>query len=119
MQLPDLDEKRLYYSIGEVAARYNLQTSTIRHWSNQFEFLNPYKNKKGNRRFTHEDIKRLDIIYRLLKEQGLTIEGAKKKMKENPDGMVRSTEIINKLIGIREFIHGVEKQLEEKRRIEL
>jgi len=119
MKFPELDENRLYYSISEVAARYGLQTSTIRHWANKFDVLNPYKNKKGNRRFTIDDIKNLDVIYRLLKEQGLTIEGARKKLKENPEGIIKHAEVINKLIGLREIIHGIEQQLEEKKKIEL
>jgi DNA-binding transcriptional MerR regulator len=119
MEFSEPDENRLYFSISEVAARYDVQTSTIRHWSNQFEVLNPYKNKKGNRRFTREDIKYLDIIYHLLKEQGMTIEGARKKLKENPEETLRNTDIINKLKNIRDFIHGVQKQLEEKKKIEL
>ncbi|MCX6256621.1 MAG: MerR family transcriptional regulator [Bacteroidia bacterium] len=119
MEFTEPDESRLYFSISEVAVRYNVQISTIRHWSNQFEVLNPHKNKKGNRSFTREDIRYLDIIYRLLKEQGLTIDGARKKLKENPEETLRNTEIINKLKTIKEFIHGIERQLEEKKRIEL
>ncbi|MDL1913085.1 MAG: MerR family transcriptional regulator [Bergeyella sp.] len=72
----DLPEK-LYYSIGEVAKAFNVNTSLIRYWEQEFLILRPKKNKKGNRYFTPEDIKNLKIIYHLVKEKGYTLDGAK------------------------------------------
>ncbi len=70
--------EKLYYSIGEVSEMLDVPVSTVRFWENEFEILKPYKNKKGNRLFTPEDIRNLKIIHRLLKEQGMTIAGARK-----------------------------------------
>jgi DNA-binding transcriptional MerR regulator len=72
--------EKLYYSIGEVSEMLGVPVSTVRFWENEFDVLKPMKNKKGNRMFTPSDIKNLKIIHRLLKEEGMTLPGAKKKL---------------------------------------
>jgi DNA-binding transcriptional MerR regulator len=72
--------EKLYYSIGEVSEMLGLPVSTVRFWENEFDVLKPMKNKKGNRMFTANDLKNLKIIHRLLKEDGMTLAGVKKKM---------------------------------------
>jgi DNA-binding transcriptional MerR regulator len=73
--------EKLYYSIGEVAAMLDVPVSTVRFWENEFDILKPMKNKKGNRLFTPMDVKNLKIIHNLLKVQGMTLPGAKKRLK--------------------------------------
>lgn len=73
IELPD----KLYYSIGEVAKAFDVNTSLVRYWEQEFPILRPKKNKKGNRYFTPEDIKNLKIIYHLVKEKGYTLDGAR------------------------------------------
>lgn len=80
----ELPEK-LYYSIGEVAKAFNVNTSLIRFWEKEFEVISPKKNKKGNRYFTPQDIKNLKLIYHLVKERGYTLEGAKSALIEKED----------------------------------
>ncbi len=72
--------EKLYYSISEAAEMLNVPISTVRFWENEFRILKPMKNKKGNRMFTPGDIRNLKIIYHLLKEEGMTLEGVKKKL---------------------------------------
>jgi DNA-binding transcriptional MerR regulator len=74
--------EKLYYSIGEVAEMLEVPISTIRFWENEFVILKPMKNKKGNRLFTPADIKNLRIIYHLVKDEGMTLSGAKKRLSE-------------------------------------
>jgi DNA-binding transcriptional MerR regulator len=74
--------EKLYYSIGEIAEMLEVPVSTVRFWENEFDILKPMKNKKGNRLFTPEDIKNLKIIYHLVKEEGMTLSGTKKKLSE-------------------------------------
>ena len=93
IQLP---EKR-YYNIGEVAKAFNVNTSLIRFWEKEFDILKPVKNAKGNRKFTPEDIKNLELIYHLVKERGFTLEGAKIHLKENKHKTLNQFEIIRKL----------------------
>jgi len=72
--------EKLYYSIGEVAEMLDVPVSTVRFWENEFDILKPMKNKKGNRMFTPSDIKNLKIIHHLLKKEGMTLSGVKKKL---------------------------------------
>jgi DNA-binding transcriptional MerR regulator len=72
--------EKLYYSIGEVAEMLDVPVSTVRFWENEFDILKPMKNKKGNRMFTPSDIKNLKIIHHLLKNEGMTLSGVKKKL---------------------------------------
>jgi len=82
--MPYIDKKveKLYYPIGEVAEMLGEPISTIRFWENEFDVLKPMKNKKGNRMFTPSDIKNLKIIHHLLKDEGMTLSGAKKRLSE-------------------------------------
>ncbi len=81
-KIQHIDLKKLYYSIGEVASIFNVNTSLIRFWEKEFPGIKPKKNKKGNRLFTPKDIQLLDKIYVLVKEKGYTLEGAKKALKD-------------------------------------
>ena len=102
---------KLYYSIGEVARMFDVSTSLIRFWENEFDILKPKKNKKGNRLFTPTDIENLKIIFHLVKERGFTLEGAKKKLKENKEDTVNNFEVIESLNKIRAFLVDVKENL--------
>ena len=72
---------KLYYSIGEVADMLEVNTSLIRFWEKEFPTIKPKKNKKGNRLYTPKEIEKIDRIYVLVKENGYTLDGARKAMK--------------------------------------
>jgi len=93
--------EKLYYSIGEVSGMLGVPVSTVRFWENEFRILKPMKNKKGNRMFTANDVKNLTIIHRLLKEEGMTIAGVKKKLSGKWDDTDRAFEIGETLKKIR------------------
>ncbi|MGH2644651.1 MAG: MerR family transcriptional regulator, partial [Chitinophagaceae bacterium] len=83
--LRSISEMRLekqYYGIGEVAEMFHVNTSLIRYWENEFDILKPKKNRKGDRLFRPEDIHNLQLIYHLLRERKFTLEGVKKKLKD-------------------------------------
>jgi DNA-binding transcriptional MerR regulator len=96
--------EKLYYSIGEVAEMLEVPVSTVRFWENEFEILKPMKNKKGNRLFTPADIKNLRIIHHLLKEEGMTLSGAKKKLSEKWDDIDYKFEINESLQKIKSIL---------------
>ncbi len=102
---------KLYYSIGEVAEMFHVNTSLIRFWEKEFKLIQPKKNRKGNRMFTPKDIESFAVIYHLLKERGFTIEGAKKKLKENKAETFNSTEVINKLLYVKAELEKIKSQL--------
>ncbi|MGI9532665.1 MerR family transcriptional regulator [Lutimonas sp.] len=106
----NLPDKR-YYKIGEVAKAFEVNTSLIRFWENEFDVLKPKKNKKGNRLFTPEDLENLKLIYFLVKEKGFTLEGAKKKLKENPDEIFSNHKIIMRLESIKSELLEIKNQL--------
>ena len=101
----------MYYSIGEVADIFEVSTSLIRYWENEFDVLRPKKNSKGNRLFTPEDIDNLHLIYHLVKERGFTLDGAKKKLKENKDDTVNNFKVVKTLKNIRALLVEIKEQL--------
>jgi DNA-binding transcriptional MerR regulator len=104
--------EKLYYSIGEVAELFEVNSSLIRFWEKEFDILKPHKNKKGNRLFTQKDIENLNIIYDLVKVRGYTLGGAKEMLKaEKIDETVKKAEIINSLEKVKEFLLELKKEL--------
>lgn len=106
----DLPEKR-YYSIGELANAFKVNTSLIRFWDKEFDILKPKKNAKGNRMFTPDDVKNLQLIYHLLKERGFTVEGARIHLKEGGKKTMDKFEIIRKLEAVKTTLINIKKQL--------
>lgn len=94
--------EKLYYTIGEVAKAFNVNTSLIRFWEKEFEIINPKKNAKGSRKFSADDVKKLQLIYHLVKEQGHTLEGARQKIQENTQKTLSNYEIVEKLERIKQ-----------------
>jgi DNA-binding transcriptional MerR regulator len=93
--------EKLYYTIGEVAEMFKVNTSLIRFWEKEFTIIKPKKNKKGNRFFTQEDIDNFHLIYHLVKERGMTLKGAQMKLKDNREDVQNNFEVIKTLQEIR------------------
>ena len=103
--------EKLFYSIGEVASMFNVNTSLIRFWEKEFDIIKPKKNKKGNRLFTKEDIQNFEIIHYLVKEKGMTLKGAQKKMQQNKNDTVHNYDIIKTLNNIREMLIEIRDEI--------
>lgn len=103
--------EKLYYSIGEVAEMFNVNPSLIRYWEKEFDIIKPKKNKKGNRFFTMEDIEHFHIIYYLVKELGLTLKGAQKKLKENKEGTMNNFEVVKSLKEIKSLLLEIREEV--------
>jgi DNA-binding transcriptional MerR regulator len=106
----ELPEKR-YYGIGEVAKAFGVNTSLIRFWEKEFDALKPKKNAKGNRKFTPQDIKNLQLIYHLVKERGFTLEGAKTHLREEKHKTLSNFDIIQKLERVKSELVKIKDQL--------
>ena len=102
---------KVYYSIGEVADMFGVNTSLIRFWEKEFDVIKPHKNKKGNRQFTKADIDNFHLIYHLVKENGMTLAGAAKRLRQNREGVSRDLEIIEKLQRVRSLLLDVREVL--------
>ncbi len=103
--------EKLYFTIGEVAEMFNVNTSLIRFWEKEFDVIKPKKNKKGNRLFTQKDIDNFHMIYHLVKEQGMTLKGAQMRLKQNPEEEEKNFEVIAILKGIKEMLEEVKTHL--------
>ncbi|MGB5498194.1 MAG: MerR family transcriptional regulator, partial [Maribacter sp.] len=99
------------YGIGEVAKAFGVNTSLIRFWEKEFDALKPKKNAKGNRKFTPQDIKNLQLIYHLVKERGFTLEGAKTHLKEEKQKTLSNFDIIQKLEMVKSELTKIKDQL--------
>ncbi|MCS6818827.1 MAG: MerR family transcriptional regulator [Chitinophagales bacterium] len=104
--------EKLYYTIGEVAQMLNLSPSQIRYWETEFPALRPRKDRKGNRLFTKDDIAMLKMLSYLLKEKGLTIEGARNYLKNNPDEAKQKYDLIERLKGIKKLLEQIRDNLQ-------
>lgn len=107
----ELSPDKRYYSIGELARAFNVNASLIRFWDKEFDVLKPKKNAKGNRMFTPEDVKNLQLIYHLVKERGFTLDGARTHLKEGQKKTLDKFEIINKLEAIKTQLTNIKNQL--------
>lgn len=105
--------EKIYYSIGEIAEMFEVNISHIRYWENQFEALKPFKNKKGNRMFTKEDIETIRLIHHLVKERGMTINGARQKLKDNPDETLNNFEVVKHLQDIKQELINIREAFGE------
>lgn len=103
--------EKLYYSIGEVAEMFEVNTSLIRYWEKEFDIIKPKKNRKGNRYFTISDIENFRLIYHLVKERGMTLKGAQKKLSDNKTETTQNFEIIKSLTAIRQQLTELHENL--------
>ena len=103
--------EKIFYTIGEVADLFAVNTSNIRFWESEFDIIKPQKNTKGNRLFTKEDIENIKLIYYLLKERGMTIKGAQKKLKENKEDTIKNFEVVNRLQEIKRSLLEIKDEL--------
>ena len=107
--------EKLFYSMGEVSELFDVNQSLIRHWEKQFDVLRPKRNKKGNRLFSPQDVEYLKQIYHLVKERGMTLDGARKALRRHraDSGVPRDAELMERLQRIRSMLVEVREQLKE------
>lgn len=103
--------EKLYYTIGEVAEMFKVNTSLIRFWEKEFDIIKPHKNKKGNRLFTPADVENFHLIYHLVKEKGMTLKGAQKKLEENRDDTINNFEVVSRLKEMKTMLIEIKENL--------
>ncbi|MDD7623193.1 MAG: MerR family transcriptional regulator [Bacteroidales bacterium] len=103
---------KLYYTIGEVSEMLGESSSLVRFWTNSFSrYLKPKRNAKGNRLYTQEEIEVLKQIHLLVKVQGMTLDGAAKKMSSDKKAVDGKVKVLESLRSIREQLVEVRKSL--------
>lgn len=107
------DEKRLFYSIQEVADHFAVNVSLLRFWEKEFENIRPRKTAGGTRQYTREDIQQVEIVYHLVKEKGMTLEGARQTLKSKKDDEAKRAEAINRLKEIKKELLLIEEEFDQ------
>ncbi|MFM9944149.1 MAG: MerR family transcriptional regulator [Bacteroidia bacterium] len=107
----DEQVEKLYYSMGDVTAMFNVAPSLLRFWEKEFDVLDPKKNKKGNRLYTKADIETIKLIHYLTKEQGHTLQGAKEKLKTRRQPAEKNMAALESLKKVRQFLVEMREEL--------
>lgn len=97
---------------------FDVNASLIRYWESKFDCIKPHKNKKGNRMFTPSDIENFKLIYHLVKEKGMTLEGANNTMKRRGKKVMSEVSILERLQSIRAMLVEVRESLGDNSPIE-
>ena len=105
--------EKVFFTIGEVAQMLEITPSSIRYWERIFDELSPHKSSGGTRLFSKDDIETLKLINYLVKERGLTIKGAKLKLKQNREDTINTWEIVKRLQIIRNKLVEIRKGMKE------
>lgn len=105
-------ELKLYYSIGEVARMFNVNESLLRYWEKEFPIIAPKKAGGNIRQYRKEDIENIRLVYHLVKEKGMTLQGAKQKLKTNRETTMQTAEIMERLKAVREELVSMRKELD-------
>ncbi|MFO7723310.1 MAG: MerR family transcriptional regulator [Bacteroidales bacterium] len=80
MPYKEKESVRLFYTIGEVASMFGVNTSMIRYYEKEFGVIKPHKNKKGNRLFTQADVDHFTRIFSLIRDRGYSLAKAREAM---------------------------------------
>ena len=104
---------KLYYSIKEVAKMFDVNESTLRYWEQEFPYLKPKTSSPAKiRQYQEKDIEQIRLIHNLVKVRGFKLAAAKKIINSNRDGADRTAEVLSRMIGIREELQALRKQLD-------
>jgi DNA-binding transcriptional MerR regulator len=111
MPYKEREISKMYYTMGEVSAMFDVNQSLIRFYEKEFDVLQPKKNKKGNRYFTPEDIENFKIIFNLIRDKGFTLQGAKDYLKNNMDDTRDNQRVIDSLENLKKFLLEVRDEI--------
>ncbi len=106
----NFEGKRLFYSIQEVADHFAVNVSLLRFWEKEFDNINPKKTTGGTRQYTKEDVHEIEIVYRLVRDKGLTLEGARQVLKTNKTEEDRRVEALDRLKNVRKELLSLEEE---------
>ena len=107
-ELPD----KIYYRTNELAQAFDVNNSLIRFWEKEFSFLiKPKKNAKGERLFSKKDVENFKLIYHLVKENGYTLDGAKKKLRAGRQKVNKNISVIERLENVKSELKKIRERL--------
>ncbi|HRZ96966.1 MAG TPA: MerR family transcriptional regulator [Paludibacter sp.] len=103
--------EKIYYSISEVAEILKINQSNLRFWEKEFDNLKPKRNEKGTRFYTEKDLETINQIIFLVKDQKLTLKGAKRKITQKMDVVAKQQRIVERLKKVRQELKGISNEL--------
>lgn len=106
-------ERKLYFSLKEVARHFDVNTSLLRFWEKEFDIIRPRKTVGGTRQYTREDINDIEVVYHLVKEKGMTLEGARQELNRKFDDTEQKIEVIKRLEKIKTEIEKLSEIFDE------
>ena len=113
MKLIPSKNKKLYYSIKEVAEMFDINESTIRYWEKAIPFLKPKTTEPAKiRQYQEKDIEQIRLIYYLVKVGDLKLSAVNKIMKYNRKGAVTKSDILESLMRIKTELQTMKKQMD-------
>ncbi len=106
---------KIYFKIGDIAKQFNVNSSLIRYWEQEFEFIKPQKNNKGTRYYTNKDIDNFELIHHLVKEKGMTIQGVKDYIiQKKKNKSIEKVEVLVTLKRTRKLLTDIREMLDSK-----
>ena len=113
MALTENKNLKLYYNIGEVAKMFGVNESTLRYWEQEFPYLKPKTSGPAKiRQYQEKDIEQVRAIHNLVKVRGFKLAAAKKILTQNRKGVDRKADALEALIGVRNELQTLKKQLD-------
>ncbi len=117
-RLIQFNDRKLFYNSKEVADHFAVNVSLLRFWEKEFDNIRPKKTSGGVRQFTHEDIREIELVYNLVKERGMTLEGAKQVLKSSKDDETKRIEAIERLKAIKKDLINLETEFDRLHEIQ-
>jgi len=102
---------KLYYSISEVAQRFNVTETLLRYWEKEFPTIHPEKGGRGVRMYSKEDLEQIELVYNLVKVRGMTLQGARDAIKAKGRKLKSQVDIVNRLVNVRNELQAINKEL--------
>lgn len=112
MKIDFENSNRLYYSVKEVAQHFDVNESLLRFWETEFDIIRPRKTDGGTRQYTRDDIDSIALVYHLVKEKGLTLEGARQTLKNKKGETERRVQVIQRLEQIKKELEDMEREFD-------
>jgi DNA-binding transcriptional MerR regulator len=102
-----------YFAISEVAAMFNVSETLLRYWEKEFPSIQPRKGGRNIRQYTQEDIEEIRVIHNMVKVRGMKLAAAREALAKNRQRESGTTELMNRLLDIREQLVSLRKELDE------
>ena len=112
MRIDFENSSRLYYSIKEVANHFDVTAALLRSWEKEFKTINPRKTEGGTRQYSKEDIDNIALVYHLVKEKGMKLEGARQVISQRKDEYARKLEVVERLENIKKELEDIQQQFD-------